>query len=89
MGSYNYLGFCENQGPCADAAEKAIRTHSLATCSARQEFGALRIVRDLERLVARFVGQEDAIVFQMGFATNSLNIPALACHVRPLNRLLV
>lgn len=32
---------------------------------------------ELERLTARFLGVEDAIVFGMGFATNSLNIPAL------------
>lgn len=32
---------------------------------------------ELERLTAKFVGVEDAIVFGMGFATNSLNIPAL------------
>ena len=27
--------------------------------------------------VAQFVGQEEAIVFQMGFATNALNMPSL------------
>ena len=32
---------------------------------------------DLERMVADFVGQEDAITFGMGFATNSVIIPAL------------
>lgn len=30
-----------------------------------------------EALVARFVGQEDAIIMSMGFATNSTTIPAL------------
>lgn len=32
---------------------------------------------ELEQLTARFLGVEDAIVFGMGFATNSLNIPTL------------
>ena len=32
---------------------------------------------ELEKLVARFLGVEDAIVFGMGFATNSLNLPAI------------
>lgn len=32
---------------------------------------------ELERLTAHFLGVEDAIVFGMGFATNSLNIPSL------------
>ncbi|POI32576.1 hypothetical protein CIB84_003672, partial [Bambusicola thoracicus] len=32
---------------------------------------------ELENLVAKFLGVEDAMVFGMGFATNSMNIPAL------------
>ena len=31
----------------------------------------------LDRMVAEFVGKEDAITFGMGFATNSVGIPAL------------
>jgi len=36
---------------------------------------------ELEKLVAQFVGVESAIVFGMGFATNSMNIPALVGKV--------
>lgn len=36
---------------------------------------------DLEKLVAEFVGMDDAICFSMGFATNSLNTPCLADEV--------
>lgn len=32
---------------------------------------------ELEKLTAKFLGVEDAIVFGMGFATNTLNIPSL------------
>jgi serine palmitoyltransferase len=32
---------------------------------------------DLERAVARYVGKEAAIVHGMGFATNSMTLPAL------------
>lgn len=32
---------------------------------------------ELEKLTARFLGVEDAIVFGMGFATNALNLPSL------------
>lgn len=28
-----------------------------------------------------FLGQEEAVVFQMGFATNALNMPSLFDHV--------
>jgi serine palmitoyltransferase len=34
-------------------------------------------VLELERTTAQFLGTEDAIVFGMGFATNSLNLPSL------------
>lgn len=32
---------------------------------------------ELEKLVAGYVGKEDCITFGMGFATNSVGIPAL------------
>lgn len=32
---------------------------------------------ELDKLVAKFLGKEDAITFGMGFATNSVVIPAL------------
>ena len=39
--------------------------------------GTLAIHNELEGLVVRFVGKPAAMVFGMGFATNSANIPAL------------
>lgn len=38
---------------------------------------------EMEKLVARFLGVESAMAFGMGFATNSMNIPALVGKVRP------
>lgn len=38
---------------------------------------------ELETLVAKFLGVESAMAFGMGFATNSMNIPALVGKVRP------
>jgi len=35
------------------------------------------IHNELEKLTAKFLGVDDAIVFGMGFATNSLNLPSL------------
>lgn len=37
---------------------------------------------ELENLVAQFLGVEAAMAFGMGFATNSMNIPALVGKVR-------
>lgn len=77
MGSYNYLGFAQPQGPCADASEKVTKKYGLGVCSSRHEIGNLDIQKELEELVAQFIGVEAAIAFGMGFATNSMNIPAL------------
>nr|UVW99771.1 serine palmitoyltransferase 2 [Nephotettix cincticeps] len=84
LASYNYLGFAESSGPCAESAKLAIDKYGIALCSSRQELGTSEQHIELERLTARFLGVEDAIVFGMGFATNSLNIPALmspGCYV--------
>ncbi|XP_078592782.1 LOW QUALITY PROTEIN: serine palmitoyltransferase 2-like [Branchiostoma floridae x Branchiostoma japonicum] len=77
LGSYNYLGFAENKGPCADAAAEALQQYGAGVCSTRQELGNCKIHEELEETTARFLGVEDAVTFGMGFATNSMNIPAL------------
>ncbi|KAG5265348.1 hypothetical protein AALO_G00241320 [Alosa alosa] len=77
MGSYNYLGFAENTGMCAEAAAAVTREYGVGVGSTRQEMGNLDRHKDLEELVARFLGVESAMAFGMGFATNSMNIPAI------------
>uniref|UniRef100_A0A672FVX7 Serine palmitoyltransferase 2-like n=1 Tax=Salarias fasciatus TaxID=181472 RepID=A0A672FVX7_SALFA len=77
LGSYNYLGFAENQGPCADAAAQITMTYGAGVASTRQEIGNLDRHEEMEKLVAKFLGLESAMAFGMGFATNSMNIPAL------------
>ncbi|XP_072300893.1 serine palmitoyltransferase 2b [Eucyclogobius newberryi] len=77
MGSYNYLGFAEKTGACAEAALEAAHTYGVGVSSTRSEMGNLDIHEELETLVARFLGVEATMVFGMGFATNSMNIPAL------------
>ena len=39
--------------------------------------GNPKITHEMEELVARFLGVESVMTFGMGFATNSMNIPAL------------
>lgn len=77
FGSYNYLGFSETNGPCKDAVEKKTHEYGLVTCASRQELGYLDIHRELDELVAQFLGVEAAITIPMGFATNSMNMPCL------------
>ncbi|CAK1549302.1 unnamed protein product [Leptosia nina] len=77
LGSYNYLGFAEPEGECADAAEAASRKYGLALASSRAELGTCEVHRELEETTASFLGVESAIVFGMGFATNSMGVPGL------------
>ncbi|MBN3279356.1 SPTC2 palmitoyltransferase, partial [Polyodon spathula] len=77
MGSYNYLGFAENHGLCVDAAADVTMKYGVGVSSTRREMGNLGKHEELEKLVARFLGVEAAMAFGMGFATNSMNIPAL------------
>lgn len=78
FGSYNYLGFAENKGLCANDTEQSLKKYGVGVCSSRVEVGNSAIHTELEDLVAEFVGKEAAITFGMGFATNALNIPAIA-----------
>ncbi|KAJ1799405.1 serine palmitoyltransferase component [Coemansia sp. RSA 2399] len=77
LASYNYLGFAQSHGPCADKVEQAIRENGLTHASTRAEAGRSRQLVDTEEMVARFVGAEAALIVSMGYATNALNIPAL------------
>ncbi|XP_046872786.1 serine palmitoyltransferase 2 [Hypomesus transpacificus] len=77
LGSYNYLGFAENTGACPAAAAHVTMTYGVGVGSTRQEMGNLDKHEEMEKLVATFLGVESAMTFGMGFATNSMNIPAL------------
>uniref|UniRef100_A0A1I7XUC2 serine C-palmitoyltransferase n=1 Tax=Heterorhabditis bacteriophora TaxID=37862 RepID=A0A1I7XUC2_HETBA len=77
VGSYNYLGFAQCKGPCADAAAKSIDLEGLSTCTTVHERGSSVSQYKLEKLICEFLKVEDAITFSMGFATNSMNAPCL------------
>uniref|UniRef100_A0A0A9YLX6 serine C-palmitoyltransferase n=1 Tax=Lygus hesperus TaxID=30085 RepID=A0A0A9YLX6_LYGHE len=78
LGSYNYLGFAESSGKCAEDSIRVVKEkHGLGLCSSRHEYGTTEVVQQLEALTAEFLGVEAAVVFGMGFATNALNIPTI------------
>ncbi|KAI9005697.1 pyridoxal phosphate-dependent transferase [Hyaloraphidium curvatum] len=77
LSSYNYLGFAQSSGPCADDVEETIKRHGVGNCSTLLETGTMELHGELEEVVARFVGMEAAVCFNMGFAVNSTTIPAL------------
>jgi serine palmitoyltransferase len=77
ISSYNYLGFAQARGGCADAVEECIKCYGVSTLGSTLEAGSSDLHTLSEALVARFVGMEDALISSMGFATNSTYIPAL------------
>ena len=77
LASYNYLGFANVDGVCADSAVNAVSISGISAASTEQELGRQVIHNDIERETAEFLGVEEAMCFGMGFATNSMNIPVL------------
>ncbi|TVY43940.1 Serine palmitoyltransferase [Lachnellula occidentalis] len=77
LSSYNYLGFAQSSGPCADDVHASISAYGISSTSPRLEAGTSDLTMEVEREIARFVGKEDAMVFSMGFSTNATSFPAL------------
>src|SRR2546421_12808914 len=64
--SYNYLGLANHPEVLA-AAHEALGTHGLGACGAPMLSGMTDLHRELERRVAKFLGREDAMLFNSGF----------------------
>ena len=78
LGSYNYLGFGGPNECTTQPVVDTMRASGVMVGTNACEMGVPAEQRELEHTVAEFIGKEDAIVMPMGFATNSLIIPALA-----------
>lgn len=77
VSSYNYLGFAQSEGPCADAVEECVRKYGLGACSPRADSGTSDLALEVEREIAEFVGKPAAMVFSMGYVTNAGSFPAM------------
>ncbi|KAK4702609.1 serine palmitoyltransferase, partial [Phenoliferia sp. Uapishka_3] len=77
VSSYNYLGFAQSRGPCADQAEDVVSEFGVTTGGRRGEVGTSTLHVQCERLMANFLGVEDCMIVSMGFATNSTTLPAV------------
>lgn len=77
ISSYNYLGFNQSRGGISDAVEATIKQYGVAACGNRADAGTLDLHVQTEKLVARFLGVEDAMLISQGFATNSATLPTL------------
>ncbi|KAF2838031.1 serine palmitoyltransferase 2 [Patellaria atrata CBS 101060] len=77
MSSYNYLGFAQSEGPCADAVEATVKKYGISTVSSRGDVGTTDLHLEVEDCIAKFVGKPASMVFSMGFVTNAVAFPAL------------
>ena len=77
ISAYNYLGFAQSHGECADAVQACLERYGISTGGTRLGAGLQDLQLQTEKLVARFLNQEAALVVSMGYATNSTTIPAL------------
>jgi serine palmitoyltransferase len=77
LSSYNYLGFAAQDEYCTPRCLQALDDFGWSTCSPILEGGYSPVHEEAERLVARYVGHEAALIFGMGFATNTATIPLL------------
>ncbi|OMH83676.1 Serine palmitoyltransferase 2 [Zancudomyces culisetae] len=77
LASYNYLGFAQSEGYCADTVEDSLRTNGIGMSMPRNQGGQTKKQIEVEKMVARYLGVDDAVVVSMGYATNSTVIPLL------------
>lgn len=68
--SNDYLGMSQRQ-ETIEAGIEALRKYGTGACAAQAIGGYLDIHKRLEKEIAEFVGQEDAILFSSGFGANT------------------
>uniref|UniRef100_A0A2N9EHB6 Aminotransferase class I/classII large domain-containing protein n=1 Tax=Fagus sylvatica TaxID=28930 RepID=A0A2N9EHB6_FAGSY len=77
LASYNYLGFAASDEYCTPRVIESLKKYSQSTCSSQVDGGTTVLHKKLEKYVANFVGKPAAIVFGMGYVTNSSVLPVL------------
>ncbi|KAF5104037.1 hypothetical protein DV451_001028 [Geotrichum candidum] len=77
LASYNYLGFAQSVGQCTDAAEEAINHYGVIAGGTRVAGGLSDAHVVSEKVVADFVGKEDAVIYSQGYSTNSVIFSSL------------
>eukprot|EP01130_Rhizamoeba_saxonica_P002345 TRINITY_DN12169_c0_g1_i1.p1 TRINITY_DN12169_c0_g1~~TRINITY_DN12169_c0_g1_i1.p1 ORF type:complete len:484 (-),score=106.65 TRINITY_DN12169_c0_g1_i1:36-1361(-) len=80
LGSYNYLGFSDQNSPCLGVVQESIEKYGISACSPRSITGTTDLHRQVEIKTADYLGREDCITFGMGYHTNASTIPALVGH---------
>lgn len=76
--SYNYLGFAQSHGLCADNVLKSLDQYGTLACSPRSTIGTSDLHEKCEAVIAQFVGKKDAVIVSQGYGTNASFFAALA-----------
>jgi len=84
LASYNYLGFAATEGPAIESVIESVKKYGIASASSRSDVGTQLLHEKAEKMVADYVGKDAAMIFGMGYATNSTTIPAICGKVRKL-----
>mmetsp|Transcript_13762 Transcript_13762/g.22456 ORF Transcript_13762/g.22456 Transcript_13762/m.22456 type:complete len:498 (+) Transcript_13762:112-1605(+) len=78
LGSYNYLGFADDwESTCGQKVRQGLEDYGVAAQSSICDAGYMTVHEKLEERVAEFIGKPAAIVYNMGYGTNSDSIPAM------------
>lgn len=78
LGSYNYLGFADEWDKmCGNPVREGLSEFGVSTCSSAVNAGTTLLHQELEKVVAEFVGKPAAVVYSMGYGTNTAAIAAL------------
>ncbi|CAK9860774.1 unnamed protein product [Sphagnum jensenii] len=81
LGSYNYIEFACHDDNCTALMIESLEKFGASTCASRINGGNTSLHEELEQAIANFVGKPAAMLYGMGFATNSTTIPTLVGNV--------
>ncbi|GIY82340.1 hypothetical protein CDAR_173661 [Caerostris darwini] len=77
--THNYLGLVEHE-KLEEAALQCLRKYGVGSCGPRGFYGTVDIHLELEARLAKFMKQQEAVLYSYGFSTISSAIPAYAKH---------
>ncbi len=75
LATHNYLGFA-NDEEIKESAIKTLRKYGVGSCGPRGFYGTVDIHLELEEKLAKFMDQEECIIYSYAFSTIASAIPA-------------
>ncbi|CAO1415287.1 unnamed protein product [Diamesa hyperborea] len=75
LATHNYLGLYESE-EIKEAAIKSIQKYGVGSCGPRGFYGTVDVHLELEERLAKFMDQEEAVVYSYAFSTIASAIPA-------------